>query len=204
MTFETDEVRRVDIGEGIYVVVPTTEAAEPAPEAAAAPAWTVKPYSLVLGAGVALLALARLGVTPHGMLAAGVLAVLAVLSAIDIGWRVLPNRIVLPATAAVLAYQIAFFPDHSAEWLLAALGAAVLMLLPSLIQSGAIGMGDVKLAALLGATLGAAVLSALMLGFLALVPAALVVLVRQGAGGRPATLPLGPFLALGAAVVLLA
>ena len=137
-------------------------------------------------------------------LAAGVLAVLAVLSAIDIGWRVLPNRIVLPATAAVLAYQIAFFPDHSAEWLLAALGAAVLMLLPSLIQSGAIGMGDVKLAALLGATLGAAVLSALMLGFLALVPAALVVLVRKGAGGRRATLPLGPFLALGAAVVLLA
>ena len=68
MTFETDEVRRVDIGDGIYVVVPTTEPAEPAPEAAAAPAWTVKPYSLVLGAGVALLALVRLGVTPHGIL----------------------------------------------------------------------------------------------------------------------------------------
>ena len=204
MTFETDEVRRVDIGDGIYVRVPTTEPAEPPVAPTSPSAWTVKPYSLALGAGVALLALVRLGVTPHGVLAAGVLAVLAVLSAIDIGWRVLPNRIVLPATAAVLLYQIAFFPDHSAEWLLAALGAAVLMLLPSLVQSGAIGMGDVKLAALLGATLGAAVLSALMLGFLALVPAALVVLVRQGAGGRRATLPLGPFLALGAAVVLLA
>ena len=80
--------------------MPTTEPAEPAAAAAAAPAWAVKPYSLVLGAVLALLALVRLGVTPHGVLAAGVLAVLAVLSAIDIGWRVLPNRIVLPATAA--------------------------------------------------------------------------------------------------------
>jgi leader peptidase (prepilin peptidase) / N-methyltransferase len=204
MTFEADEVRRVDIGDGIYVLVPTTEPAEPAAAPAAAPAWTVKPYSLALGTALAVLALLRLGLTPHGVLAAGVLAVLAVLSTIDIGWRVLPNRIVLPATAVVLAWQIAFFPDHAVEWILAALGAAALMLLPSLLQPGAIGMGDVKLAALLGATLGTAVLSALMLAFLALAPAALVVLVRRGTDGRRATLPLGPFLALGAAVVLLA
>ena len=124
MTFEADDVRRVDIGDGIYVVVPTTEPAEPAAAAAAAPAWAVKPYSLVLGAGPGAAGAGASGRHAARRLAAGVLAVLAVLSAIDIGWRVLPNRIVLPATAAVLAYQIAFFPDRSAERLLAALGAA--------------------------------------------------------------------------------
>ena len=67
----------------------------------------------------------------------------------------------MPATAAVLAYQIAFVPDRVPEGLIAGVGAAVLLLLPSLVQPGAIGMGDVKLAALLGATLGAGVLSAL-------------------------------------------
>jgi hypothetical protein len=52
--------------------------------------------------------------------------------------------------------------------------------------------------------LGAGVLSALMLGFAALAPVALVVLVRRGAEGRRGTLPLGPFVALGAAVMSLA
>jgi leader peptidase (prepilin peptidase) / N-methyltransferase len=204
MAFEPDEVRRVDIGAGIYVRIPATEPTQPEPAPAAPRAWSVKPASLVLGAVLAALALVRVGVNADGILAAGVLAVLAVLSAIDIRWRLLPNRIVLPATVAVIAWQIAFSPDRAVEWLLASIGAAVLLLLPSLVQPGAIGMGDVKLGALLGATLGASVLSALMLGFLALLPAALVVLIRRSAAGRSATLPLGPFLAFGAAVVLLA
>jgi prepilin signal peptidase PulO-like enzyme (type II secretory pathway) len=216
---DADDVRRVSLGDGIYVHVASAghEQVEPAPAPtprsdgadrsdpapAATPSWTVTPFAVRLGAGAGLLALLRLGVTGHGVLAAGVLAVLGVLSAIDMRWRVLPNRIVLPATAAVLVWQIAFFPDRSAEWVLATLGAAALLVLPSLFQRGAIGMGDVKLAGLLGATLGASVLSALMLGFLAIVPAALVMLVRRGAAARRATLPLGPFLALGAAIVLL-
>jgi Flp pilus assembly protein protease CpaA len=99
---------------------------------------------VALGAPLAVLASLRLGVTPHGVLAAGVLAVLAVLSGIDIGWRVLPNKIVLSATGAVLVYPIAVFSEHAPEWVLATLAAAVLLLLPSLFQRGAIGMGDVR------------------------------------------------------------
>src|SRR4051812_39415852 len=125
MAFESDDVRRVDIGDGIHVHVASHRdpvRAGPAATAprhevdhadatrAATPAWNVQPFALGLGAGVGLLALLRLGVTPHGVLAAGVLAVLAVLSAVDIRWRILPNRIVLPATAAVLVWQVAFFP----------------------------------------------------------------------------------------------
>jgi leader peptidase (prepilin peptidase)/N-methyltransferase len=200
---EPDEVRSIDVGGGISVHVPAAAREASPAGAAAAPAWSVAPGAVVLGAGVAVLALLRLGFTAHGILAAAVLVVLTLLSAIDLRWRLLPNRIVLPATAAVLAWQFAFFPSRSAEWLLAAVGAAAALLLPSLVSPGAIGMGDVKLGALLGASLGAGVIGALMLGFLAVVPISLVLLVRHGTAARRATLPLGPFLSFGAAVVLL-
>jgi leader peptidase (prepilin peptidase)/N-methyltransferase len=192
MPSNVEAVRRIDVGDGIYV------ASRP-PHV-----WSVHPLAAALGAVLALVALLRLGVTPHGIVAAGVLAVLTVLSAIDLRWRLLPNQIVLPATGVVLAWQLAFFPGRAPEWILAALGAGTLLLVPALLKPGGLGMGDVKLAALLGATLGTAVLNALTLGFLALVPVGLVLLVRRGRAARRATLPLGPFLAVGAAVVLLA
>src|SRR5439155_20870548 len=132
--------------------------------------------------------------------AAAVLPVLAALAAIDIRARVLPNRIVGPAIAAVLVWQLAFFPARWEEWLLAGLGAGAFLLLPGLLRPGAVGMGDVKLAVLPGVALGGAVMAALLLALLFSVPAAIIVLARRG---RQATMPYGPFLALGAAVVLL-
>jgi leader peptidase (prepilin peptidase)/N-methyltransferase len=199
MAVDQPDIRRIDVGEGIYVRA--LDDAAPADEPARA--WTVGPVTVAAAAGMAAVALLRLGTGPDGVLAAGLLAVLVVLSSIDLQARVLPNRIVFPATAAVLAWQLAFFPGQAAEWIGAALGAGVFMLLPSLIRPGAMGMGDVKLAVLLGAALGRDVLSALTLGCLAVVPVALWLLVRRR-GVRDATVPLGPFLALGAGVVVLA
>ena len=66
------------------------------------------------------------------------------------------------------------------------------------------GMGDVKLAAFLGAGLGAAVVVAIFVGFLAAFVPAAVLLVRHGRAARKAAIPLGPFLALGAVVALFA
>lgn len=75
--------------------------------------------------------------------------------------------------------------------------------LPLALNPKAMGMGDVKLGLLLGGALGTAVLDALLIGFLAIVPVALALLARHGSAARRATLPLGPFLAFGAIVVLL-
>jgi leader peptidase (prepilin peptidase) / N-methyltransferase len=211
---EPFDIRRIDVGRDISVWVPvaavptTAERVDPEP-AAAEPdpgplerLWRVRPAGVALGAVFALAALVRIGVTPDGLLAAGVLCVLGVLAIIDYEVRLLPNRIVLPAIAAVLAWQLAFFPERFAEAALAAVGAAAFLLLPSLFRRGAMGLGDVKLAALLGAALGAPVAFALAVGSLAAWPVALVLVVR-GASVRGATIPFGPFLALGAAVVLL-
>ncbi len=157
---------------------------------------------MALGAALGLTALLRLGLSPAGVFAAGLLAVLGVLALIDLEFRLLPNRILGPAAVGVLAVQAGFFPERMAECVIAGLGATLLLLLPTLFQRGAMGMGDVKLAGLLGLALGGNVLGALTLGSLACVPAALVMLFR-GSGLRGATLPFGPFLAFGAAVTLL-
>jgi leader peptidase (prepilin peptidase)/N-methyltransferase len=128
---------------------------------------------------------------------------LIVVSAIDMQRRIIPNRIVLPATAIVLVAQLVLFPGHAEEWIIAMLAAGVAFLIPHMINPAWIGMGDVKLALLLGAALGWSVLSAVMLAFLCAFPVALALLVRSGIGARRAAMPFGPFLALGALLMLL-
>ncbi len=65
-------------------------------------------------------------------------------------------------------------------------------------------MGDVKLAAFLGAGLGAAVVVGVFIGFLAAAVPAAVLVVRHGSAARKQAIPLGPFLALGGVVALFA
>jgi leader peptidase (prepilin peptidase)/N-methyltransferase len=140
------------------------------------------------------------GPTPEAALAAGFCAVLVTLSAIDVQLRIVPNRIVLPAAAAALLLHTAI--DPSPEWAVSALLAAGFLFVAVLAYPKGLGMGDVKLALLLGAVLGASVSLALMLGLLAaLVPAA-VLFSRHGAAARKMGVPLVPFLALGAVVAL--
>jgi leader peptidase (prepilin peptidase) / N-methyltransferase len=172
--------------------------------APAARPWTLSPAAVVAALAVAAVALARIGLTPYGVMAAGSLGVLVVLSAIDVQARILPNVIVLPATAAVFAAQAVFYPGALTESVVAALVAASVTLAPALVNPAAMGMGDVKLAAFLGMLLGSKVLAAMMLGFLATAPVLVVLLITRGRSARRKAVPLGPFLALGAAVVLLA
>jgi prepilin signal peptidase PulO-like enzyme (type II secretory pathway) len=166
--------------------------------------WRLSPAVIVLAAVVAMAAPLRLGVTPYGIMAAASLAVLVVLGAIDLQARILPNKILLPATAAIFAAQVAFYPERTLELVVAALVAAAVTLAPSLVNPKAMGMGDVKLVAFLGVLLGNKVVPAMMLGFGATAPLLAVLLVTRGREARRTALPLGPFLALGAAVVILA
>jgi leader peptidase (prepilin peptidase) / N-methyltransferase len=140
------------------------------------------------------------GLTAYAVLAAGFCAVLVALSAIDAGERIVPNRIVVPAAGVVLVAHTAI--DPSLAWLAWALIAAAGLFLVVLAYPKGLGMGDVKLALLLGAMLGATVTVALMLGlFAALVPAAVLVS-RHGASARKMGVPLVPFLSLGAVIAL--
>jgi leader peptidase (prepilin peptidase) / N-methyltransferase len=140
------------------------------------------------------------GVSWEALIAALGCAVVVTVTVTDLERRIVPNRIVLPALAVALVVQTV--RDPSVEWLLAALGAGGFFLVLALIYPAGLGMGDVKLAAFLGAWLGRDVAVALVVGSLLGAVWAGVVLVRHGASGRKATLPYVPALAVGAVVAL--
>jgi leader peptidase (prepilin peptidase) / N-methyltransferase len=144
----------------------------------------------------------RFGLSGEAFLSAFFVSALVVLSAIDFEHRILPDKIVLPSAAVVFAAQLALAPDRWLEWTLGALGASLFLFAALLAYPRGMGMGDVKLCLLLGAMLGKLVLVGLMIGMLAaLVPAA-VLLSRHGVGARKMAIPFGPFLAFGAVVAL--
>jgi leader peptidase (prepilin peptidase)/N-methyltransferase len=140
------------------------------------------------------------GPTLEALVASFFCAVLVAISATDLEHRIIPNKLVVPGAAIVLVAQTALHP--SPQWALAALGASGFLLVAALAYPGGMGMGDVKLALLMGAMLGKAVPVALMLGMVfALVPG-LVLLARHGSAARKMGIPFGPFLALGSVVAL--
>jgi leader peptidase (prepilin peptidase)/N-methyltransferase len=142
------------------------------------------------------------GLTFRAGIAALFCIVLVALSATDFERRVIPNAIVLPAAAAILVLQTVREP--SIEWVLAGVGAAGFLLLAALAYPAGMGMGDVKLALLLGFGLGRTVPVGMFLGMIAaLVPSA-VLLARHGAAARKMAIPFGAFLALGGVVALFA
>jgi leader peptidase (prepilin peptidase)/N-methyltransferase len=155
--------------------------------------------------GTALLTaacVAVFGPTLHALAAALFCAALLTVSATDLERRVVPNSIVLPAAACVLALQLARHPN--VEWPLAGLGAGLFLFLAALAYPRGMGMGDVKLALLLGVGVGWAVPVALLAGMiLALVPSA-VLFARHGAAARKLAIPFAPFLALGGLIALFA
>jgi leader peptidase (prepilin peptidase) / N-methyltransferase len=165
------------------------------------PAHRIAAAALALGLTGALVV--RFGLGAHSVLAAFVACVLVAVSVVDLEERRIPNRIVLPATGVVLVAQVLLEPARSAEWLLASFGAALFLFLPRLAYPAGMGLGDVKLALLLGAALGQAVIPAMSLAVFAAFVVAVAVMVRGGVGARKTSIPFGPFLAAGALVVLL-
>jgi leader peptidase (prepilin peptidase)/N-methyltransferase len=151
---------------------------------------------------VALAAACLLALEPLSSALIGALgcAVLVAVTVTDLERRIVPNRIVVPATAAALVARSA--ADPSLEWLVACLGAGVFFLLFALVYPAGLGMGDVKLAAFLGAWLGADVTVALFVGSVLAVIPAVGLLVRHGTAGRKVGLPFAPFLAAGGVLAL--
>src|SRR4029077_3612971 len=116
--------------------------------------------------------------------------------------RIIPNRIVLPAAGIVLIAQTAL--TRSPEWAIAAFAGALFLLIAALAYPGGLGMGDVKLALLLGAALGRTLPVGLMIGMVAALIPAVALFVRHGRNARKLQVPLAPFLSLGAVVALFA
>lgn len=154
-----------------------------------------------LASGVLIAAcVLEFGLTFEAAIAAFFCCVLVAISAVDIAHRIVPDRIVLPATAIVLVAQTVREP--SVEWILAAFGASLFLFLAVLVYPAGMGMGDVKLALLMGAALGKLVSVALMVAMLAALVPGLYLLARHGQAARKMGIPFAPFLAIGSIVAL--
>jgi leader peptidase (prepilin peptidase)/N-methyltransferase len=127
-------------------------------------------------------------------------AVLVTISATDFSHRIVPNVVVLPAAVVVLVAMTALEP--SVEWALGAFGASSFLFLAALAYPKGMGMGDVKLALLLGAMLGRTAPVGLMVGMLAALVPSIVLLARHGVAARKMKIPFAPFLSFGGLVAL--
>ena len=133
------------------------------------------------------------------------IAALVVITRIDLEHRIIPNRILAALAAAAIVLSALLAPQQLPERVIAAAAAGGLLLAAALAYPGGMGMGDVKLAAVMGLVLGRAVAPALLVALLAGTLCGLVVIVRKGIRqGRRTAIPFGPFLALGGLVGLFA
>jgi leader peptidase (prepilin peptidase) / N-methyltransferase len=124
---------------------------------------------------------------------------------IDLEHRIIPNKITLPAAVAAIAIVALTHPHRLPEHLIAGAAAFTFLLVAALAYPSGMGMGDVKLAGVLGLFLGKSVAPAMLVALLAGSLFGMGVIARKGAKeGRKTTVPFGPFLALGGIVGLLA
>lgn len=119
---------------------------------------------------------------------------------IDLEFRRVPNAITLPAAIALVVVGTILDPSGEPERLLAAAIVVAPFLLLSLILSGHMGMGDVKLMGVLGLALGRALGPALFVAFISGTIVGVGLMARHGMKARKTAVPFGPFLALGGVV----
>jgi leader peptidase (prepilin peptidase)/N-methyltransferase len=127
-------------------------------------------------------------------------SVLVLVAAIDIEHRIVPNRILAPAALTALLLWLLADPDRVLENLIAGSVAGGFLLVAAIAYPGGMGMGDVKLAAVMGFFLGRAVAPALLVGFLLGVVVGVGIMAARGMAARKQAIPFAPFLALGGIV----
>ena len=156
-----------------------------------------------IAACLALAALLHVGFGARGVLIACVVAIFVEVAAVDLERHILPNRIVLPTLLVVLGAQLVLDPSFYVKALISAAAAGLFLLVPALVRRGALGMGDVKLAALIGAALGPLAATALTLGLTGAGAYALLLLAMRSKAALRQEIALGPFLAGGAILAVL-
>jgi leader peptidase (prepilin peptidase)/N-methyltransferase len=162
-------------------------------------------YPLLEAATAALCVGAVLTQPSAATIALSIVLILVVVPAalIDLDYMVIPNRLTAAGAILAVALGLALDPAGEPDRLLAAACAGGFLLLAALAYPRGMGMGDVKLVAVMGLCLGAAVAPALLIGLLAGIAGGAVMIARKGAhAGRRTPVPFGPFLALGALVAV--
>ena len=167
-------------------------------------AWRYPLVELVTGVLMALVVLA-LGADRDAWLALAFVVLLVPVTVIDLDFRIIPNKLMLLGTVLAPAILALTDPGALPEHAIAAAAAGGFLLAAALASPGGMGMGDVKLAFVMGLFLGREVGVAMLVALVAGSVVGAAVIARKGAReGRKTAIPFGPFLALGSVVALFA
>jgi leader peptidase (prepilin peptidase)/N-methyltransferase len=124
---------------------------------------------------------------------------------IDLDFRLIPNTLTLAGAVVAIALVLLTRPDDLVEHLIAAAAAGGFLLVAAIAYPAGMGMGDVKLAGVMGLFLGRAVGPAMFAAMiLGTVVGALVIARKGSKEGRKTAIPFGPYLALGGLIGLFA
>jgi leader peptidase (prepilin peptidase)/N-methyltransferase len=127
------------------------------------------------------------------------------IAVIDLDHRIIPNKLTAPAALLAPVLGLALEPSFLPEQLIAGVAAGGFFFLAAVLHPKGMGMGDVKLAGVLGLYLGRAVAPAIFAALALGVLVGAAIIARHGAtDGRKKAVPFGPFLAAGALFALFA
>jgi leader peptidase (prepilin peptidase)/N-methyltransferase len=161
------------------------------------------PVVEALTAALYVLVVALGGDVLHVVLGLVLVTFLVPIAVIDLDHRIIPNRLTGPAAILAVALGAVLEPSYLPEQLAAGAGALLFFYLPALIHNKGMGMGDVKLAGVLGLYLGRSVAPALFIALiLGVVVGAAIIAIKGMSEGRRAKVPFGPFMAAGALIAL--
>jgi len=124
---------------------------------------------------------------------------------IDLDHRIIPNTLMLVGTVVSIGLVLLTQPDALTEHLIAAAAAGGFLLVAALAYPAGMGMGDVKLAAVMGLFLGRSVGPAMLVALVTGSVVGALIIARKGSKeGRKTAIPFGPYLAFGGLVGLFA
>jgi leader peptidase (prepilin peptidase) / N-methyltransferase len=143
------------------------------------------------------------GIEPEALLGIVFVLLLVPITLIDLDHGIIPNKLTLLGSVLGFALVAVFFTDDLVEHAVAAVAAGGFLLIAALVYPSGMGMGDVKLAFMMGIFLGRAVAPAMFVALLTGSLVGIAIMARYGAEARKRTIPFGPWLAFGGVVGLL-
>ena len=164
-------------------------------------------YPLVEAGTAVLCGLVVLVKGPNAEALLGVVMVMLLVpvTLIDLDHRIIPNKLMIVGAVLAPPLVVLAYPGAIVEHLIAGLAAGTFFLIAVLAYPRGMGVGDIKLAAVLGLFLGRAVGPAVFIALLSGTLVGALIMARKGvAEGRKTAVPFGPFLALGGVVALFA
>jgi leader peptidase (prepilin peptidase) / N-methyltransferase len=162
-------------------------------------------YPLVEILTVVLMALVVIVEGPHKQIWLGFAFVLLLvpIAFIDLDLRLIPNKLTLPGAVVAVVLTAVLESDKLVEHLIAGAAAFGFLFAAAVVYPAGMGMGDVKLAGMMGLFLGRAVGPAMLIALLSGSVLGAAIIARKGrAEGRKTAIPFGPFLAFGGLVGL--